>query len=75
MNCQENTTYLIKLVEYDKSRFKSKEKPKYIKKETSYRVGCRKKIKNKNIKGVALENKIGQQKSTCVVCDSKKSTF
>ena len=37
--CQENTTYLIKMVEYDKYRFKSKEKPKYIKKETSYFVG------------------------------------
>ena len=33
------------------------------------------KTKNKNIKEVALENKIGQQKLTCVDCDSKKSTF
>ena len=45
------------------------------KKEDSYCVGCRKKTKNKNIKGVASENKIGQQKSMCVACDSKKSTF
>ena len=38
--------------------------------------GVKKKTtKNKNIQGVALENKIGQQKSTCVDCDSKKSTF
>ena len=29
----------------------------------------------KNIKGVALENKIGQQKSMCVDCGSRKSTF
>ena len=34
-----------------------------------------KKTKNKNIKGVALENKIGQQEWTCVHCDSKKSNF
>ena len=27
------------------------------------------------MKGLAFENKIGQQKSTCVNCDSKKSTF
>ena len=75
MDCQENTTYLIKMVEYDKYRFKPKEKPKYIKKETSYCVGFREKTKNKNIKGVALENKMGEQKSTCVGCDSKNSTF
>ena len=31
--------------------------------------------KNEDIKGVELENKIGQQKSTCVACDSKISTF
>ena len=30
---------------------------------------------NKNITRVALEYKIGKQKSTCVVCDSKKSNF
>ena len=34
-----------------------------------------KKIKNKNIKGVALENEIGQQKCVCVDCESKTSTF
>ena len=39
------------------------------------RVQKKKKKKEKNIKGVALENKIGQQKSTCIDCDSKKSTF
>ena len=33
------------------------------------------KAKHKSIKGVTLENKIGQQKSTCVDCDSKKSIF
>ena len=47
MDCQENTTYLIKMVEYDKYRFKSKEKPKYVKKETSYCVGVEKKQKIK----------------------------
>ena len=41
--------------------FKSKEKLKSVKKEDSYCVGCRKKTKNKNIKGVALENKIGNK--------------
>ena len=30
---------------------------------------------NENIDEVALENKIGQQKSTCVVCDSRKLPF
>ena len=32
------------------------------------------KIKNKNIKGVALENKIGQQKLIYAKCESKQST-
>ena len=32
------------------------------------------KIKNKNIKGVALENKIGQQKLIYANCESKQST-
>ena len=31
------------MVEYDEYRFKSKEKLKYVKKETSYCVGCKKK--------------------------------
>ena len=35
------------MVEYDKFRFKSKEKPEYVKKEDSYCVGCRKKQKIK----------------------------
>ena len=33
------------------------------------------KKQTENIKGIALENKIGQQKSMCVDCDSKKLTF
>ena len=45
------------------------------KKEESYCVGCRKKTKHKNIKGIALENKMRPQKSMCVDCNSKKSTF
>ena len=47
MNSQKNTTYLIKMVEYDEYRFKSKEKLKYVKKETSYCVGCKKKEEHK----------------------------
>ena len=51
MDCQENTTYLIKMVEYDKYHFKTKEKTKYVKKETSYCVGFKKKQqKTKNKK-------------------------
>ena len=34
-----------------------------------------KKTKNKNIARVALEDKVRQKKSMCVVCDSRKSTF
>ena len=34
-----------------------------------------KKQKKQNIYGVALENKIGQQKSMHTDCDSEKSTF
>ena len=54
------------MVEYDEYRFKSKEKLKYVKKETSYCVGCKKK---KNTKGVALETKIQKygKKSQCVL--------
>ena len=66
MDCQKNTTCLIKLVEYDKYCFKSKEKPKYVKKANTYCLVCKKKTDNKNIKGAVLDNKIGQQKSTCV---------
>ena len=51
-----------------------KEKPKYVKK-TQLLCSMQKKTKSKSIKGVALENKIGQQKSICVDCDSGKSTF
>ena len=64
------------MVEYGKYWVKIKEKPKYVKREYSYCIGCRNKTtKNKNIKGKALENEIGQQKSTCVKCGSKKSVF
>ena len=34
-----------------------------------------KKTKNGNIEGVALEDKVRQKNSMCVVCDSGKSTF
>ena len=62
------------MVEYDKYAT-NKKKPQYVKKkENTYRLVCRKKTDNKNMRAVALENKIGQQKSTCADCDSKKST-
>ena len=51
------------MVEYDRFRFKLKEKTKYIKKKKKTQFVKRKQI-IKNIKRVALENKIGQQKST-----------
>ena len=62
------------MVLYDKYCFKLKQKPKYLKKEknTAYFVK-RKQIRK--TKGVALENKIHQQKSICAGCESKKSTF
>ena len=60
------------MVEYDKYLFKSKEKPKYIKKrENMYCLICGQKTDNKNIKKVALKNQIGQQKLTCVDCGSR----
>ena len=53
-----------------------KAKLQYVKKkENLYCLVCKKKTDNKNIKRVALENTVGQEKSTCVKCDSKKSTF
>ena len=52
---------LLKIVEYDKYHFKSKEKPKYVKKKkNTYCLVCEKKADNKNIKEAALENKIRQ---------------
>ena len=59
----------------NKYRLKSKEKPKYLKKEISYCVGCRKKAKNKNIKGVALEIKIGQQNQYVLMMILKNKLF
>ena len=42
----------------------------------SYCLKCgEKKQKKQNIYGVALENKIGQQRSMHTDCDSEKSTF
>ena len=75
-NWQKIYPTLSGMVEYGKYWVKTKEKPKYVKTEYSYCIGCRNKTtKNKNIKGMALENEIGQQKSTCVKCVSKKSVF
>ena len=36
MDCQKNTTYFIKMVERDKYSFKSKEKPKHVKKKKKH---------------------------------------
>ena len=65
------------MVEYDQYCFKSKEKPKYVKKKkkTLIALVCEKETDNKSIKEEALENKIIQQKPTCVNCGSRKSTF
>ena len=51
MDCEENTTNLLKMIEYDKYRFKSKEKPKYVKKKKIVITQCVEKKKKK------LENK------------------
>ena len=50
------------------------EQPKAIKKKSSYCLKC---IKRQliNLSEEKTENKTAQQKSRCVVCDSKKSTF
>ena len=63
------------MVEYDKFCFKSKEKLKYIRKKKKHCLVCEKKRDNENVTGVELENKIGQQKTTCAHCGSRKSTF
>ena len=48
---------------FDKYYSKNKEKPQYVKKEKNiYCLVCKKKTDNKKIRGVALENKTGQQK-------------
>ena len=52
-----------------------KTKSKYVKKKISYCLTYGKNTKNEDIKGVELENKMRRQKSTCVACDSKISTF
>ena len=70
--CQKDTTNNIKMS--DKKHGKTKSK--YVEKKISYCLKCEKKItKNEDIKGVELENKMRRQKSTCIVCDSKISTF
>ena len=64
------------MVVHDKYYVKNKKNPQYVKKEkNTYCLVCKKNTDNKNIKGVVLENKTGQQKSMCVDCDSKKPTF
>ena len=61
------------MVAFDKYYSKNKEKPQYVKKEKNiYCLVCKKKTDNKKIRGVALENKTGQQKQMCLDCDSKK---
>ena len=46
-----------------------KRKPKYMKEKISYCLKCDRKTKNEKTKGAEMENKIGRQKSTCIVCD------
>ena len=53
----------------------NKKKIRKKEKKNNYCLVFEKKTNNKNIKGVRLENKIGQPKSTCVDCGSRKSTF
>ena len=57
------------------SLHKKMKQTKYVKKKINYCLKCGRKTKNENIKGVTLKSEIGQQKSTCVACDSRKSTF
>ena len=71
MDCQENTTYLIKMVEYDKYRFKSKEKPKYVKKQ----IVIVQDVEKKNIKGVALEKKQGNKSQRVLIAILKNQLF
>ena len=75
MDCQKNTTCLIKLVECDKYCFKSKEKPKYVKKANTYCLVCKKKTDNKNIKGAVLDNKIGNKNQPVLVGVLKSQLF
>ena len=63
------------LPDYEMSNKKNNERePKYVKKKISCCLKCEKKYMKKT-EGAALKNKIGKQKSTCVVYDSKKPTF
>ena len=48
---------------------------KYCHRYKNYCLVCKKKTDNKDIGGLALENKIGQKKSTDVDCDFKKTIF
>ena len=61
---------------YKKWVIKKKEtEPQYMKKNQLLLKMWEKNKKKQNIYGVALENKIGQQKSMHTDCDSEKSTF
>ena len=55
------------MVEYNKYRFKLKERLKYVKKKkkNTYCLVCEKKTDNKYIKGVALENKRTTKTNQC----------
>ena len=54
---------------------KKETNPQYVKKTIAYCLKCGKKNKQRKHKRSRIKNKIRQQKSTCVVCHSKKSTF
>ena len=63
------------MVEYDKYCFKLK-KTKYVKKrKNAYCLVCEKKTDNKNVKGEALENKIGQINQRALVMILKDQLF
>ena len=47
----------------------------YMKKEkNTYCLVCRKKVNNKEIRGVTLVNEVATQRSLCTDCTSKKPT-
>ena len=48
---------------------------KFEMKSNSYCLVCRKKNKEKKIRGLASVNKTESQKSLCTVCGSRKLTF
>ena len=74
MDCQKNTTYLIKMfgkIYYQESC--GKPFKVYVKKQDTYCLRCKTRIDNKLITAKQVVNKLIAQKSRCVDRDSKKS--